>query len=40
MDYIISDPNLIHSDETTVVVLTGSGLKSSDFFTENFELQW
>jgi threonine synthase len=31
--------NLIHSDETTVVVLTGSGLKSSDFFTENVELQ-
>jgi threonine synthase len=31
--------NLIGSDETTVVVLTGSGLKSSDFFTENFELQ-
>ena len=31
--------NLIGSDETTVVVLTGSGLKSSDFFTENVELQ-
>ena len=27
--------NLIGSGETTVVVLTGSGLKSSDFFTEN-----
>ena len=27
--------NLIGSDETTVVVLTGSGLKSSDFFTKN-----
>ena len=31
--------NLIGSDETTVVVLTGSGLKSSDFFTKNVELK-
>ena len=31
--------NLVRSDEITVVVLTGSGLKSSDFFTENVELQ-
>ena len=35
----VTAKNLIGSDETTVVVLTGSGLKSSDFFTENFELQ-
>lgn len=31
--------NLIGPYETTVVVLTGSGLKSSDFFTANVELQ-
>ena len=31
--------NLIGSDETTVVVLTGSGLKSSGFFIENGELR-
>ena len=29
--------NLIGSDENTVVVLTGSGLKSSGFFMENSE---
>ena len=31
--------NLICPYETTVVVLTGSGLKSSDFFATNVELQ-
>ena len=31
--------NLIGSDETTIVVLTGSGLKSSGFFIENGELR-
>ena len=27
--------NLVDPNDTTVVVLTGSGLKSSDFFIEN-----